>query len=291
MAVEIELLRKNQIYKKIAAYEEIESDLSTIKQLDKDSEKQQQFGTIVSFVGGCVTVLGVFFCVVQLIPVGIPLIVVGIIGFVTGFFIRGKYHSTNFEDRRYQLLQRIIHTLKTDMAVGAEFQIHLNLGDGFQKKHFVSKGKVGPWTAEFFEDRWLEVSGRFKDGTAFQLAVTQLGQNRSRWATSRSGKSKYKSKKKVSTAVQVNLRPKESKYPNLPSILPTLQDGCRVPEWCELKWARPTSKGVAAKLVSKVPWEVSVNGKPNPAPYFDGHQMILMLFMSLYQTLNRAKVK
>jgi hypothetical protein len=231
-------------------------------------------GLFVVFLKSLTTLLGLGFYIlaVLLLPV---LIVVTIFCSVKWNY----YHTLKLRDARYELSKKIVSMVNRDITPNSNVKIRI---------HFTPAGKMGKkiqtlphpskrgWKLDIFEDQWLTLEGNFLDSTNFFLTVTEF--NRRAYGRNARGKSKSKNKPK---GIEINLKLSfpSKKYGSIHVIQKAAPEAVKLPEEVNLKRMKVTGKAI----------DLTVN-----TPYFfnqeEMYQTITMMFLSLYQVLNFAKL-
>ncbi len=291
MAINLSDLTRTLVYQNQATIQAVHADTEAIRGVDRESEKLQNRWSWVAVLGGIVGAAGVVIGFVTGFgnPAAIGLLlVIGAFVLILGIAFRAKFARRNFADKRYELLHHLLQLLDKDTAAEAAVTVRLDLARPDTAQKFVSKGQVGYWKAKFFEDPWLQLTGRLLDGTAYSLTVVEKCQHRSRWKTSRSGKSKHKTKTKTATMAVLRLKPKPSKHRHLARLASDAADAVQLPSWAMLKSIE--IEGGVLLLKASVKSEWSVPAAERGQPLCDGVQLIAMMFLSLYQVVNLSKV-
>jgi hypothetical protein len=166
-------------------------------------------------------------------------------------------------------------TPKSNVKILIHFTPAGNMGKKIQTlphPHFRKPG----WKLDIFEDQWLTLEGKFLDSTNFFLTVTEVN----RTAYGRNAKGKWKSKNKPKgTEINLKLSFPSKKYGSIHVIQNAAPEAVKLPEQVNLKRMKVTGKAI----------DLTVN-----TPHFfkqeEMYQTITMMFLSLYQVLNFAKM-
>jgi hypothetical protein len=189
------------------------------------------------------------------------------------------YNKLKLRDDRYELPKKILSMVNRDRTPNSNVKILI---------HFTPAGKMGKkiqtlphpskrgWKLDIFEDQWLTLEGKFLDSTNFFLTVTDLN----RRAYGRNARGKWKSKNKPKgTEINLKLSFPSKKYGSIHVIQKAAPEAVKLPEEVNLKRMKVTGKAI----------DLTVN-----TPYFlnqeEMYQTITMMFLSLYQILNFAKL-
>jgi hypothetical protein len=289
MAFDLEQFKKTLLYEVRAPATDVFADLDSLREVDKHNE-----GIAKRFLqAGCVTLLlGIVCFVVGVVTELPPLFAVAGLAIVAGivsFVVRRRYSRLDTEDRRYQLVEKVVRLLSADLHPEQELGLRLDLSKPKQKHKLQGEGEVGQWKVEYYEDPWLELKTRLLDGTACQLRLTEHFQYRHRWARSSSGKRKHKSKTKSATRALLELKVKEHKFPGLSQLAGTAQQAVQLPPAVALKSLRVEPPHLAMQVATKEEWGVGTPEKPLQPPVTEGSEIVALMFMSLYQVLNLAR--
>lgn len=276
----IEQLSSNRNFQGQLSVEELSRSLVDLAQLDKTSEKQKLTGYQVALAGGA-AVVGGFMVIVG--EFGSPVFgwALGIIGagmLLWGSVSRGKAETTDFEDRRYQLVDRLNRLIGVDMAPNAELDLTLNLESVGMEHKLVNKGKAGIWNVDYYEDPWLKLRGQLLDGTRFTLELTEKYQYRHRKKRSASGKIKHKSKTKSAIQAIVSLKPKEKRYPDAGELGQQARGALQLPQATQVKELSAHDNVLTLKTARKGDWNVS-----------SSIDLLSGMLLSLYQVLNLSR--
>jgi hypothetical protein len=189
------------------------------------------------------------------------------------------YNKLKLRDYRYELPKKILSMVNRDRTPNSKVKILI---------HFTPAGKMGKkiqtlrhpskrgWKLDIFEDRWLTLEGKFRDNTNFFLTVTEL--NRRAYGFNANGKWKSKDKPK-GTEINLKLSFPSKKYGSIHIIQKAAPEAVKLPEDVNIKRMKVTGKTI----------DLTVN-----TLYFfnqkEMYQTITMMFLSLYQILNFAKL-
>ncbi len=276
------------------------ADLAAIRAFDARQETILKRWAIVGGVG----VLGAILALVWLFAArperhdAAPVILfLGSLGLMLlAAIIWNLLKKRNLENRRYEIAERVLRFLQRDTARDAEVALKIDFTRPNTKAKFVRKGTAGHWKVKYFADPWLRVQGRLLDGTLCRLGVVEKRQDRSRWATSRSGKSKLKTKTKSATELIVNLKVKTRRYPGLPALAKAksqLPQAVKLPEWARLKSVRIQVPEKSERALLHLSTATTQDWTCGPASQPEGHasgvRWFAMSILSLYQLLNRAR--
>ena len=275
---------KSLLYRRRDTVSAILKDVDTMHELDKTYEKKASkwnWIALISIVGGFVCVILAVVAADALAGLLMPLWGLGglgLFGCIPCFFLWIRFSKLDTEDRRYELLEEILQLLQTAMAPDSPTQVRLDLSASELKKKLSGEGKEGSWEVKHYTDPWLQLQGRFLDGTTFLVDVTDRFQKKSRWVQSRSGKRKHKTKAKTATVFQVRLKPKAKRYQHLSELGRNAAGALQLPPGVESKKFEVEDGSLLVKAQEKDAWDTAA-----------GKQTVAMMFLSLYQILNLSR--
>ena len=199
-----------------------------------------------------------------------------------------RHSRADLANRRYELANEVLRLLEKDSSQEATIELQLDL----RKPNHASKkqrdGTVGPWKVKYFVDPWLDLRGRFLDGTSYRLLGTEKFQARTKSYRSRSGKTKSKSKSKSSTQVTLSLKPSGKRYAEVEQISPKLTAAVQLPSWASSKSVDAADDRVSLTTFTTAAWTGQPRGPDSTSP--SGPHLVAMMFLSLYQALNQSRV-
>jgi hypothetical protein len=281
MAVELSSLRKNLIYQNTAAIAQVVNDLDEIAALDLVAEKQQARYRNLLICFGIAAFVSVFIPGAGIILCPILAIVAAIFGILMAR--KGRLNVANY---RYGVAKKVLEMLARDVNETEPISFTLVLSKPTQKEkqtHTAPHPYRPNWKIDFFQDTWLQVQSRFLDGNKFLLTATEVAQTQYGWKRSSSGKSKYKSKTK-SKRLELNLEMDYSakRYGAVPILRDEAKGAVQLPPEVVLKRLDIDEKDIHLR-VKMPPWT-----QPEQIEHF--YQAIAMMFLSVYQVLNLARV-
>jgi len=262
------------------------SDMTYLRSIDKMVESRKWISCVVASIAGVMMIGGCFLAEYKPLLFG-GLALVGFLTFLAGLISAWRYHQFDLDDRRYEFVASLLPLLQVDMEENATAEIHMNFLPHNHKSKFQRKGKVGYWDANFYNDAWFSMRGRFLDGTKFSMTLLEKQQDRSRWKTSMSGKLKRKTKTKNASEVIVSLKFKNKRYPNAQELASGIQQFVRLPQWAELKSVVAEGDALTLRSTTKSGW--SAGNPQGQQPARDGVGWVSMAVLSLYKLLNEAK--
>ncbi|MCX7423645.1 MAG: hypothetical protein NT013_29480 [Planctomycetia bacterium] len=297
MSVDIAEFEKTFVYQRTATILEVTADLQTIGQFDAYHERQKSIWGYA--IAACVlTGIGSFMMLSmtntlpQYPAISFCWLGLCFCAFIVCIVKRLKHGASDLTNRRYELLEEVLRLLEKDSPSNEPVEVRIDLQKPNHATKRVREGKVGPWNVEYFVDPWLELSGRFLDGTSFCLQGLEKYQDRRKKYRSRSGKSKTKSKSKSALQVTVSLKPSPKRYAESDVISTKLEGALQLPKWSRQKFAGVHKDRLLLTTLTAVDW----HGKPLPPnpdedTYASGPHLVAMMFLSLYQALNQSQIK
>jgi hypothetical protein len=292
MPINLETFCEYLTYEANAPIEKIWEDIEEIAQLDRDAEaKQAQFNKLLT--GFIIAAIIIFILLFISLSSGIqPLTIIGSTLFISciivAILIGSKsqaYSRLNLPNYRYELLRKILEMCQRDIENNSSVSVRLVLSKPTEKNKVV-KTIPHPYQSGFkvdlYRDEWLKVKGEFLDRSRFVLSATELAQTKHGWKRSRSGKSKYKSKSKsrglnITLMLDYSLR----KYGAIKILKNEAMSAIQLPQSTQIKQLKLTDKSI--DLTVKVP-------ASNDWHTEDIYKNITMMFLSLYQILNLARL-
>jgi hypothetical protein len=298
------------------------ADLQTIAALDKESETQIQKYDKISGTG-CVF-SGLFF-----IGAMVSLVVAvdggGSIGWVFYLLVvafisclglsrwakahKEKHEKDEFPDYRYLICGNLAKLLSADMAGNSPLEVTLNLREKPDPPARIKEGKTGKatWNSVTTTDCFLNMSGRFLDGTKFDFSLAETvdayGEHFPYRAMSGKTKTKLKARKSIRWLGTLRLRFKEKRYAHSPGEAAQIEQLIQLPEGAKLKKldvkdlelslaavTSPTKMRHKVKMSTDIP--AAWDAMPLASETSDTVSgFSAQLFLNLYQILNSSKSK
>jgi len=180
--VDLAVLREQGVYRAAVCAEQLLADLTRLGSIDREAENRRRLlkpifaiGLGAAFLGFPLAFFGaealfngeasgVLFCLPML--VGIP----------TALFAWRVERATarlDLPNYRYELLRKLIPVLQRDMAPDARFGVAVTFRSPVQPRTSVAHPRRANWRIKRFRDGWLDLSGRFLDGTRFRLRLAE----------------------------------------------------------------------------------------------------------------------
>ncbi|MBW4560737.1 MAG: hypothetical protein KME32_06170 [Mojavia pulchra JT2-VF2] len=297
MPIELKQFRENLIYATKAKTAIVMADLQELAALDNFAELQQnKFNKLALYYFLAVVAVIILFVIVSTFQVDAGgLALVKIVLFLTGNGLAiaciynlvksSKFSNLNISNYRYELTNRVLQMLSRDMEEDKEIELKLSF-----KPIVIPENKIETiahpykenWKIDKHQHEWLQLKGQFLDKTRFALSATELSKTQYGWKRSRSGKSKYKSKtNSVGLDVVLTLNYPQRRYGAVKVLQNEVTDAVKLPKLSYMKGLKVTEKAI--HMAVRIAPQVATNQE-------EIYQTITMMFLSLYQVLNLAKI-
>lgn len=276
----VDQLSRTKTFRGQITAETLSQSLTELEMLDKTSERKKSKGCLIA-ASGVIGLVCAFFLANA--PSGIVWLgwLIGAAGLgacVWGSVMRAAASSTDFEDKRYQLLSRMHSLMKVDMAADASLDLLLDMQPVDSKNKKVNSGRAGIWNVDYYEDPWLKLTVKLLDGSRLSLTFIEKYQYRHRKKRSASGKIKHKSKTKSSVQAVATLKSKEEKYPMPAELVRQAKGAVQLPSGSTVKGFSVEDGVLVLKVASKTTWTVN-----------SASQLLSAMMLSLYQVLNLSR--
>lgn len=287
MPIDLDNFQRNLIYKATVPAPIILQDLNVMATIDRVAEERQKRfrEMLVWFIFG--VVLSIFLIYSVLNEIALVLLIGFAIAAVYAGIMKRKYKHLNLQNQRYELLKKILEMLERDMENNAKINVHLVLSPPTQKDkriNTIPHPYQSGFKIDLFRDEWLKLQGQFLDKTRFILTATELYQTKYGWKQSRSGKSKYKSKSKPKgLEFSLALTCSRRRYEAIKVLQNEVTSAVKLPDMILVKRLRVTDKEM--ELTTKMPPSYLSGDSTNLI-----YRTITMMYFSLYQVLNLAKM-
>ena len=286
MAINLETFAKDLTYQANTSVRQIFKDLKELAEIKQLAEQKIAYFrklAVWSWLGIVLIIIGLCFAHsnawTNLIGFGFFLLAVLIVPAIFCTVKLSYYNKLKLRDDRYELSKKILSLVNRDSTPNSNVKMRIHFTPAGEKgkktQTLPHPGKRG-WKLDIFEDRWLTLEGKFIDSSNFCLTVTDL--NRRAYGTNARGKSKSKNKPK-GTEINLKLSFPSKKYGSIHVIQKAAPEAVKLPQKVNLKRMKVTGKAI----------DLTVN-----TPHFfqqeQMYQTITMMFLSLYQVLNFAKL-
>ncbi len=228
----------------------------------------------------------------------IPLLVVAILfpplfllplAALVGTIVSGMIFARTpaYEMRRFDAAEQIVKLISADTAGDSQVHFHLDMRPHDSREKLTGEGKAGGWDVKYYVSPWLTLTGRFLDGSRFDIRLITRFQARKKWKRSRSGKSKRKIKTKESLRVYVGLRIKAEKYAHVGQLAQGAAPAVKLPAEARLHHLGITADALDL-TVDASGWTAGAPQTP-PAGQANAPHLVALMLLSLYQVLNLSK--
>ncbi|OUL22808.1 hypothetical protein BV378_23090 [Nostoc sp. RF31YmG] len=296
MPINVLKFRKNLIYTAKANVNTVIADLQELAGTDQLAELQQSkyakralhyfYGVIGCFILGFM----LLFLVEKIPAVSLVIlalflaIIILLFAIIYEFFKKFKLRKLNIINYRYIVAQRLVEMLARDMDAASELEIQLSFKPTKIKEN-IAETLPHPtkrdWKIDKYQNEWLILTGHLLDKTRFLLTATEGSKTQYGWKRS-SGKSKYKTKTTdIGLDVVLSLNYPQRRYGAIKILQNEVSSAIKLPYLVHMRNIKLTEKAV--HLSVRMAPQVADNGKHI-------YETIMMMFLSLYQVLNLAKV-
>ncbi len=297
LAVDVKRFNEELVYRTRTSCSQLLEDLRFLRDFDLDKEKGQSR----TFSVGCSALLfaGVLLCFLSsltttifALPVFLGGCAVLLLGTGIFSFVRhSRYKRLNLENRRYELVTRMLELLRADISPSEPVALRIDLRPDTDttKLRGESTTRSG-WSVKHYVDPWLSLDGRLLDGTHFSLKMIERVDMRSRSRTNARGKTKTKTRRESDALLRIRLRVKPSRYQHLARLASRAKGAVQLPPGARLKSLHVGEDRVELAVLLEAPWAPRETAPPKngPAP-MNGARVVAMSFLSLYQLLNLSR--
>jgi hypothetical protein len=287
MAINLTTFAKDLTYQADTSVRQISKDLKELAEIKQLAEQKVAYFrklAVGSWVGIVLIIIIGFFSaffdvLTNLIGLGFFLLAVLIVPAIFCSVKQSYYNKLKLRDERCELPKKILSMVNRDRTPNSNVKIMIHFtpaGEKGKKIQTLRHPRKRGWQLDIFGDQWLTLEGKFQDSTNFFLTVTEL--NRTAYGQNARGKWKIKNKPK-GTEINLKLSFPSKKYGSIHVIQKAAPEAVKLPEEVNLKRMKVTGKAI----------DLTVN-----TPHFfkqeEMYQTITMMFLSLYQILNFAKL-
>jgi len=302
-------LHTDGVYKSNKPAEKLIADLKALGTMDKEAEAQVKkwktlcwAGVIAACCSMCLCAGGGVFTTIAFV------LLAGGIGFAIWALSKWKqFEKNDFPDYRYLTCDKLVSLLSADIKSDSMIDTKINLRDTTWNPTKIETGKTGQstWNSMNTADQFLQLRGRFTDGTKFDFSLTEkvdaYGEHFPYRARSGKTKTKLKARKRVQWLATLRLRYKNKRYPEASKATAKIEGIIQLPKGAKLKKVDAKDGEISlsavtnpTKLRHKVKMSQDIPGAWKNMP-MDPNAMDLItsfsakLFLSLYQVLNSSK--
>ncbi|WP_255208512.1 MULTISPECIES: hypothetical protein [unclassified Myxococcus] len=295
MAFNIDRFREERVYRCSGPVGELREDLERLRVLDVEVEQaRRSWGQSTLLCLAAAVIIFIFRTTLEEGPedalalqltqwAGLALLV-GSVGCLTVYL---RFRSLDLENRRYTLASQVLHRLRRDIGPDAPVKLVLDFTPVDSPGKLQGK-RVTPtgWDAENFADPWFTLQTRLLDGTHLRIAMVQWLEKRSRTRRSSSGKTKTKHRKRSWALLQVQLRVKAERHPDLALLEPEARQAMRLPDGAAVDKLQLGEDRMSLRTLVESEWDA---GPAIPSNAVDAPKTVVMMLLSLYQVLNYSK--
>lgn len=283
MAINLKTFAKDLTYQADTSVRQIFKDVKELAEIKQLAEKKAAYFSTLRWWGVGLTIFVWFFALTNFgtdwMSFGFIMFVILLISTIFCFVKLSYYNKLKLRDDRYELPKKILSMVNRDRTPNSNVKMRIHFtpaGENGKKIQTLPHPSKRGWKLDIFEEQWLTLEGKFLDSTNFSLTLTDL--NRRAYGTNARGKWKSKNKPK-GTEINLKLSFPSKKYGSIHVIQKAAPEAVKLPEEVNLKRMKVTGKTI----------DLTVN-----TPYFSNYpemyQTITMMFLSLYQILNFAKL-
>lgn len=285
-------LRSSLRFESLNTARALRFELERLKELDKTAEDQKSFWIICCVATGLLAVGLTMVSIALFRHAGMLLVIPAFLTAATFIFSIVKYLGIarlDVEDRRYLIAQAIIHNLSVDMGeddlIGLEIDFN-TYEKGGELKGTEGGGFMSSEKAMSYALPWLQMKGRFLDGTRFRLGATQCVKRKER------SKRKYtKVKEAFSEKLTITLAVKPKLQPHLAQAAAMLKARGRMNG---LTFRQVSTDGNVLTVQAMTPRLATIHGRynvtnENAAVRTCSHHTVLGLLLACYDAIGRAK--
>jgi hypothetical protein len=297
MPIELKQFRKSLIYEATASVSNVIADLQEISSLDKFAELQQKkyskqalyyfLGVVASIV--LIGIMSLFSIDPGLLGLIALLLILASFGLtIAGIYalvVRFKFGRLNISNYRYEIAKKVLEMLARDIDKETKIEFRLSfqqIRSKENKTETIPHPHKQKWSIDKHQHVWLKVKGQFLDKTRFALTTTGISKTQYGWKRGRSGKHKYKTKtKSLGLDVTLNLTYPQRRYGAVKILQSEIAHAVKLPK---LSYMRSLEIGEKSMYMNvRIAPQVEDNQQ-------EIYQTITMMFLSLYQVLNLAKL-
>ncbi|MFI5378309.1 MAG: hypothetical protein ACHRHE_03300 [Tepidisphaerales bacterium] len=192
-----------------------------------------------------------------------------------------------YDLRQFDAAEQIIKLASADAAADAPLTLRLDMRPHDCGEKLTGTGKAGGWDVKYYISPWLTLTGRFLDGSRFDIRLITRFQSRKKWKRSRSGKQKRKTKTKESLRVYVGLRIKAEKYAHVEKLAQGAAPAVKLPPEVRLRNLGITADSLDL-TVDAGGW-TATGLEATPTGQTNAPHLVALMLLSLYQVLNLSK--
>ncbi|WP_426755797.1 hypothetical protein [Myxococcus sp. Y35] len=296
MAFNIDRFREERVYRCSGPLSELRADLDRLRLLDMAVEKsRREWGQAALLCLGAAVVAVAVRMTAEAGPehAGLRQLSMGaavlLLAGTVGTFVRYlRFRRLDLDNRRYTLASQVLHRLRQDIGARAPVKLVLDFTpvDGEEKLLGKRVTRSG-WNVEDFSDPWFTLQTRLLDGTHLRIGMVQRLQKRSRTRRSSSGRYKTKHRKRSWAVIQVLLRVKPERHPDLALLEPEARQAVKLPVGVSVARLQLDEDRMFLRTVVEGEW--SAGQAVETGSEVDAPRAVVMMLLSLFQVLNYSK--
>ncbi|NMO18005.1 hypothetical protein HPC49_14835 [Pyxidicoccus fallax] len=284
MAIDFHQLRLERVYRATAPVRGLMADLDTIRGIDAELDRKLAAWSKGKRISGYLALAGFILAFIPVVGVaGFGLIPLALLSLLVCSLVASRYQKLDLENRRYELVARILQQLRKDIAPDEPVTVEVDFHPASDPRHLKDQGMVRDWKTQSFVQRWLSFQVRLLDGTLLRLGMEDRVQTRSRTRRNPRGKYKTKRKQKGVSLLHVQLRVKPERHPQLAGLQEQARKAVRLPKGASLARLDVAEDRLALRARMPHDWTLREDVK---SPFCDGLRTTMMSLLSLYQVLN-----
>lgn len=293
MGFNLDRFRRERVYRCSGPIRELRADLDRLRILDIGVEQRRRSWGLAALL--CLGAAAVAILIQRMFPQdasvlrvslsAASVLVAGAAGCCAMFL---RFKRLDLENRRYTLASQLLLRLRHDIGADAPVKLVLDLTpvdapDKQKGKHVTPSG----WKAQDFSDPWFTLQTRLLDGTYLRIGMVECLQKRSRVRRTQTGKYKYKTCEYSWAFIQVQLRVKPERYPNLARLEPQARQALRLPDGVAVKRLKLSKDRMVLRTFVEQRWSAGHAAEVGEA--VEAPRAVVMMLLSLYQVLNYSK--
>jgi hypothetical protein len=196
----------------------------------------------------------------------------------------------DLDNRRYGLARALLQRLQVDLDPDADVHLVLDLRAPNVPEKLVRKDAQDSeegWTLRFYSDPWLTLEARMADGAFVRIHMTERLRLGTRLKTSASGRVKAKTKRDGHARLDVSVRVKPKRYPELARMKARLRGATRLPSGVQLVRSRVEADRLSLRARLAEDWVD--RREPGQEGRDDASRTATMMLLSLYQVLGYTR--
>lgn len=282
MPLDRDAFLESLVYSETGSAVQVERDVATLRGLDLRAEGVQRRWALA--VGGFL-LAGVaalaFANESAWTPVSAIPLAAAVFGALVSFRIVHSAERVDTENRRYELLGKLVGLTRIDMAPDAELSVQLDLRPALHPDKRARTEEVGPWSVETYEDMWLQLRGQLLDGTRFTVLVEERRRQRVRRAEG-PGNAEVSGPLKEARFL-VELQPHARSHRDLAALGNGAEQAVRLPAFAQLAGLQIEDDVLRLEATTTDAWTAA--GPTEVEGAEPAIELLATMFLSLYQVV------